>query len=284
MFLKEEGNEEANNHEIKNDKDNDMQSIYCIKNISLEWIKEFCRTDPTGASLFLHPKIHLFWRVVIPLSIFGTIVLFIISHSSIGASISFVFQVGRRIKNTLYTLDLIHSFEYMWYAGVYLLLISIAIFSQVWPYVKILLVLIIFVLPSSLLNKRKREVFLMILDATGKLMILDSYILIFMIFIFHYTLEFPVVEPSKAEKGSVVNVFVYVPFGFYGLIIGTIISLILSHIIIHLHRSIDEHPEQNKGKKAESYIALISFAKNKYLGKIIFRVLISILLYNTQRI
>ena len=85
LLLKEEGNEkaneEANNHEIKNDKDNDMQSKYCIKNMSLGWIKEFCRTDPIGASLFLHPKIHLFWRLFIPLSIFGTIVLFIISQS-----------------------------------------------------------------------------------------------------------------------------------------------------------------------------------------------------------
>ena len=169
----------------------------------------------------------------------------------------------------------------MWNAGVYLLLTSIAVFSLVWPHIKILFIFIAFVFPTSLLNKRKREVFLMILDATGKWVFFDKYILIFMIFTFHYTVEFPVVEPSEAEKGSILNIFVYLYLGFYGTIIGIIISLILSHIIIHLHRSLDEHPEQYKGKKAESYIALISFAKNKYLGKIIFRVLISILLFFT---
>ena len=167
---------------------------------------------------------------------------------------------------TFYTLDLVNSFMDMWNAGVYLLLTSIAVFSLVWPHIKILFIFIAFVFPTSLLNKRKREVFLMILDATGKWVFFDKYILIFMIFTFHYTVEFPVVEPSEAEKGSILNIFVYLYLGFYGTTIGIIISSILSHIIIHLHRSLDEHPEQYKGKKAENYIALISFAKNKTIS------------------
>jgi hypothetical protein len=88
-------------------------------------------------------------------------------------------------------------------------------------------------------------------------------------------------EQSEIEKGAIVNVFVYAAYGFLTLIIGTIISLCLSHIITHLHRSLDEHPDQNKGEKAESYTALISYAESKIFGKKNFQVIISILLILT---
>ena len=57
--------------------------------------------------------------------------------------------------------------------------------------------------------------------------------------------------------------------------------MFLSHIITHLHRGLDEHPDQNKGERAESYTALISFAEDKYLGKKFFRFLITFLLFGT---
>ena len=97
----------------------------------------------------------------------------------------------------------------------------------------------------------------------------------------HFHIEFPVVGPSEAEEASIIDSFIYGKYGFITLFLGTVNSLFLSHIITHLHRSLDEHPDQNKGEKAESYTALISFAKNKYLGTKCFRFLISILLFLT---
>ena len=282
-----EEDEETNNRitnvsEIKNVKNYDMESKYCINSISCKWLKEFGRTDPAGASLFLHPQIPLFWRIFIPLTIFGTIALFISSNSATGASVFIVFEVGRRIQiPSLFDFGLINSVRDMWKAGVYPLSILVAVFSGIWPYLKLVLMLISFVLPASLLNPRKREIILMILDATGKWSILDSYVMILMLVAFHFYISFPVVEPSEADKGSIINVFVYAAYGFFTLILGTIISLFISHIITHLHRGLDEHPDQNKGEKAQSYTALISFAESKYLGKKAFRVFISILLIST---
>ena len=282
-----EEDEETNNRisnlsEIKNVKNYDMESKYCINSISSKWLKEFGRTDPVGASLFLHPHIPLFWRIFIPLTIFGTIALFISSNSATGASVFIVFNVGRRIQiPSLFDFGLINSVRDMWKAGVYPLSILVAVFSGIWPYLKLVLMLISFVLPASLLNPRKREIILMILDATGKWSILDSYVMILMLVAFHFHIAFPVVEPSEADKGSIINVFVYAAFGFFTLILGTIISLFLSHIITHLHRGLDEHPDQNKGEKAQSYTALISFADSKKKKKKAFRIFISILLIST---
>ena len=272
----------TNASEIKNVKNYDMNSKYCMPSISISCLKEFGRTDPAGASLFLHPHIPIFWKIFIPLGIIGTFALFISSNSGTGASVYIIFELGRRIQiPSLFDFGLINSVRDMWEAGVYPLSVIVALFSGVWPYLKLILMLISFVLPTSLFNKRKRGRILWILDATGKWSILDSYVMILMLVAFHFHIEFPVVEPSEAKEGSIIDVFVYAAYGFFTLILGTVISLFLSHIITHLHRSLDEHPDQNKGEKAESYTALISFAKNKYLGTKCFRFLISILLFLT---
>ena len=283
LLDKEEINDRITNaSEIKNVKNYDMQSKYCFPGISVEWIKEFGRTDPAGASLFLHPHISIFWRIFIPLSIIGTMALFVSSNSSTGASVFVVFEIGRRIQiPSLFDFGLINSVRDMWEAGVYPLSIIIALFSGIWPYLKLVLMLISFVLPTSLFNKKKRGTILRILDATGKWSILDSYVMILMLVAFHFHITFPVIQQSDAEQGSLIDVFVYAAYGFFILILGTVISLCLSHIITHLHRSLDEHPDQNKGEKAESYTSLISFAENKYLPDKFFRALITVLLIVT---
>ena len=272
----------SNISELKNVKNYDMQSKYCINSISIKWIKEFGRTDPDGASLFLHPKIPIFWRIFIPLAIFCTVALFISSNSGTGASVFVVFDIGRRIQvPSLFDFGLINSIKEMCKAEVYFLALIVALFSGIWPYLKLVLMLISFVLPTSILNKRKREKILMRLDSTGKWSILDSYVMILMLVAFHFHIQFPLTEKSEIEKGAIINVFVYAAYGFLTLIIGTVISLCLSHIITHLHRSLDEHPDQNKGEKAESYTALISLAESKIFGKKIFQKIISILLILT---
>ena len=258
------------------------EASYCIPSFSVGFIKEFGRTDPEGCSLFLHPKVPLFWRIFIPLAILSTMALFISSNSGTGASVFVVFKVGRRIQvPSLFDFGLINSVRDFWKAGTYFLSVLVAVFSGIWPYVKLVLMMILFVMPASILNKRKREQFLRKLDAVGKWSILDSYIMTLMLVAFHFHVEFPVEEPSEAKDRSVIDVFVYAAYGFVTLIVGTIISLCLSHILTHLDRRLVEHPDQNKGEKAESYASLISFAENKYLGKRNFRILISILLFTT---
>ena len=272
----------TNISEIKNVKSYDMQSKYCINSISIQWIKEFGRTDPDGASLFLHPKIPIFWRIFIPLAILISAALFISSNSGTGASVFVVFDIGRRIQvPSLFDFGLINSIREMCKAGVYFLALVVALFSGFWPYLKLLLMLISFVLPTSILNKRKRESILMALDSTGKWSILDSYVMILMLVAFHFHIQFPLNEESEVEKGAIVNVFVYAAYGFLTLILGTVISLCLSHIITNLNRSLDEHPDQNKGEKAESYTALISFAESKIFSKKNFQIIISFLLILT---
>ena len=269
--------------ENKNNNDNDINNNarYACKCVCQNWLKEFGRTDPEGSSLFLNPRISLFWRIFIPLGILLNIALFISSNSSVGASVYVLFTVGRKVKvPSLFDFGLINSVTDMWKAGVYPLSILIAFFSGIWPYLKLIMMLIAFTTPSSLLKKEKRESVLMFLDATGKWSILDSYVMILMLVAFQFDVKFPIIG-ELVKKNIFVDVYVWAATGFLTLLIGTCISLGLSHIITHLHRGLDEHPDQNKGEEAESFKSLISFADNKIIGKGLFQFFITLLLFGT---
>ena len=88
---------------------------------------------------------------------------------------------------------------------------------------------------------------MLILDATGKFSILDTYVMIMMLVAFQFHINLPVSDKSKAIDGSVFDVFIYAAYGFITLITGTLVSLTLSHIITHLHRNLDKHPDENTG-------------------------------------
>ena len=268
--------------DLKDIKNAPTEAKYCIENISIKWLKELGRTDPSGASLFLDPRLPLFFRIFIPLAILLTIALFISANSGIGASVFVVFQLGKRVQvPSLFNFGLINSVHDMCVAGSWVLSVLVAVFSGIWPYLKLLLMLISFLLPTSILSHKSREKILIILDATGKFSILDSYVMIMMLVAFHFHIDIPLSEKSLAKSSSIIDVFVYAAYGFFALILATLISLCLSHIITQLHRRLDEHPDQNKGEKAESHKSIMSFAKSKCFGDRPFRIFISVMLFTT---
>ncbi len=268
--------------------DNESNSVSNISNAayaymctSFNYIKEFFRSDPEGSSLFLNPNINIFWRISIPFLILLNIAMFISSNTGVGASVYVLLTVGRKVRiPSLFDFGLVNSVTDMWKAGVYPLSFLIAFFSGIWPYLKLIMMLISFITPASILKKEKRETVLMFLDATGKWSILDSYVMILMLVAFHFDVKFPITGEGVKEH-VYVDVYVLAAYGFLTLLTGTCFSLGLSHIITHLHRGLDEHPDQNKGEEAESYKSLITFAESNYLSKEIFQTVITILLFLT---
>ena len=274
--------EQENITEFKDVKNSSIEAKYCFDNIKIDWIKELGRTDPYGASLFLNPRVPIFFRIFVPLAILFTRALFISSNSGIGAQVYIVLNLGRRIKApSLFDFSLVNSVHDMWLAGSEVLSSLVAVFSGVWPYMKLLLMLISFFLPTTILSHKSREKILIVLDATGKFSILDSYVMIMMMVAFHFHVEIPVTDQSQSEKGSIVDIFTNAAYGFITLIIGTLISLFLSHVITHLARNLDEHPDQNKGEKAENFKSIMSFAKIQCVKDTTFRIFISSLLFIT---
>ena len=246
-----------------------------------DWFKEFGRFDSEGSSLFLNSNINIFWRIIIPLVILFNIAFFISFFTTMEASIYILLTVGREIKvPPILDFTIINSITGMCQANVYLLSLIIAFLSGIWPCIRLLIMLIIFLTPSSILKKSKRESILMFCDATGKWGIFNTFQMILMFVALHFEIKFPKI--SKNVKDDVlIDLFIYQATGFIMLIMATFLSLILSHIIIYLNRSLDKHPDENTGEKAKCRKSIITFADNKILGSIFFRVIITILLFSS---
>lgn len=102
----------------------------------------------------------------------------------------------------------------MWLAGSEVLSTLVALFSGVWHYMKLVLMLISFFLLTSILSHKRREKILIVLDATGKFSFLDTYIMIMMIVVFHFHVEVPISEQSQAKNGAIVDIFSLCAYGF----------------------------------------------------------------------
>mmetsp|Transcript_14969 Transcript_14969/g.20920 ORF Transcript_14969/g.20920 Transcript_14969/m.20920 type:complete len:1071 (+) Transcript_14969:86-3298(+) len=228
-------------------------SIICMAILSYSGIRKLSSTtseviplinpfEPSkDPSLGLSPKIPWFARVGIPTFILCLIATFISSNTGVGASV--VMELTATTENYNQTLDdipplfkfsLWNSVHDMWVAGVYPLSLLIFVFSGLWPYTKLFLMLFAWLTPASILSVSRRETLLMFLDALGKWSLIDTYVLVLMMVAFNFKIDLAFLH---------VNLVVIPNAGFYLFVVATIGSLIATHVILAIHRHI-RHPPQ----------------------------------------
>jgi hypothetical protein len=247
----------------------DMSQVGCFAS--------FFRTDG-DASLLMNPKLPLFVRLLMPFLLFVNISMFFSSNSSIGASVFAKFSIGDDKLVSLpsmFDFGLINSIHDMYEAKAYFLAGLIAVMSCAWPYLKLVLMVITWILPSSILGKKKREGILKLLDALGKWSLVDSFVMILMLVAFHIAISFPTVS-SQVKAPLTIFLYVYPAYGFVTLMIGTIVSLTLSHVILAIDRYVDESFESDNDAPEEK-IALLNFCKTSWLKPFIAIILLATL-------
>mmetsp|Transcript_34010 Transcript_34010/g.69337 ORF Transcript_34010/g.69337 Transcript_34010/m.69337 type:complete len:1431 (+) Transcript_34010:80-4372(+) len=186
----------------------------------------------SSTSLMYHQSIHKTFKYGFPVILALTIILILSSNISIGASVDL--QVTKSNGQSLTSLINIYQFSLsstlgeMWRAGVYMLMLLIWFCSGVWPYVKLILMLVCWITSTRRLPPIKREKILYLLDALGKFSLIDTYVLVLMMVAFRYHLE-------VAGTGAL-DVYVTPKFGFYSFLVATIVSLVSGHAILFLHR------------------------------------------------
>lgn len=197
----------------------------------------------------MHRQAALCDSIVVPKSAkFGmpilyamTCLLFLASNTSVGATVTV-----RAIKHDLGSLDsgadiyLPEVFTFslgdtvlnMWRAGVYTLALLILLFSGVWPYAKLVAMWISWSTPG--LDLRARGQFLKNLDAFGKWSLLDSFVLMLFMVLFHFEVR----TPEDVSGYGALTVSVHPQRGFFVFLLATVLSMILGHITTgyhHLH-------------------------------------------------
>ncbi|ELP86273.1 hypothetical protein EIN_114170 [Entamoeba invadens IP1] len=229
------------------------------------WIcKQFLRTDDGGASLFLDSRITIFLRVIVPLLIFINMSIFIISNTGTGATVFGYLVLGNtnEMSFEMSEFGLVDTVTDMWTAKVYALSSLILIFSGIWPYTKLVMMLVCWLMPSTLLTPKYRGKILSVLDALGKWSFLDSYVMTLMTMAFFFDLKLPLHHPENVHSNVAIDLYVNPELGFTTLMLGTLMSLFLSHFMVFLHNYILSNPSDNIGADAKIYKSLFSTRRN----------------------
>jgi hypothetical protein len=206
-------------------------------------------TAPEGKSLFhtsYGSKGGIIVRHLIPLVVIGTIVLLLSSNLRIGATVDLEVSFGaggfhgRKISvPSLFTFSLGNTATELFKAGSYPLFFLVVVFSGIWPYAKLLLMMKGWFMSAP--EPKRREYLLLTLDALGKCSLVDTYVLVVMMVAFRYHVDIGDVAAAA------VDVYVTPHYGFYGFLVATCMSLVLGHVMVHFHRRSQGHGKGIEG-------------------------------------
>eukprot|EP00592_Proboscia_alata_P024895 CAMPEP_0194446234 /NCGR_PEP_ID=MMETSP0176-20130528/128317_1 /TAXON_ID=216777 /ORGANISM="Proboscia alata, Strain PI-D3" /LENGTH=1187 /DNA_ID=CAMNT_0039272911 /DNA_START=74 /DNA_END=3638 /DNA_ORIENTATION=- len=208
--------------------------------------KEFSFGGLLSDQLMFHPSVPSELRHTLPVLTILIIILFVTSNIAVGASVDAVLssqQTGQESDmklNGLFEFSLGKTVREMYEAGVYALMLLILVFTGIWPYVKLVLMLFAYIVPQDILPQSTREELFVWLDALGKFSLVDTYVMVLFLVAFRFHL---VVDEQLA-----VDVFVNPNYGFYSFLLATILSLIMGHVFLYYHRqstAVKEYPKSN---------------------------------------
>jgi hypothetical protein len=184
---------------------------------------------PKCKALFKSDGVPEIVRFALPILVVGTIVLLVSSNLSVGASVNLSLRLGDE-KHLhlpgLFQFSLANTITEFYRAGIYPLLFLVVVFSGIWPYAKLLLMLSAWLKPHASSSAREEQ--LLLLDALSKFSLVDTYVLVVMVVAFRFHLD--VIESLGFD------VFVNPEFGFYSFLLATCLSLLLGHGMLYFHR------------------------------------------------
>jgi len=130
-------------------------------------------------------------------------------------------------KWNVFSFTLTSSIDDFWSAKAYPLALIIAIWSGAWPYVKLLLLLVIWLHPMKGPLRKKA---LVILDQLGKFSFIDLYVMIFMAVSFYITIAF-----TEFGVGVDMAIKVEIEQGVTLFAIMTLLSMFYSMLFLYFH-------------------------------------------------
>jgi len=197
---------------------------------------------PPWECLASHPRVSTAASLALVMGTLATMGFFFASNSGLSVEVVAVLEAGdhKFTLNNLFAFDLLNSVRDMWDAKIYPLALLILVFSGIWPYAKLILMLACLLVPTSRLAPDRRRRFLEFLDAYGKWSLVDTYVLVmFMVgFHFKFTTQDPAIVQIVGNLGIPASMEVQIEpkTGIHYFISATILSLVLGNLICMMHR------------------------------------------------
>ncbi len=190
-----------------------------------------------------------YMKVLLPLGLVLTTALFIWSHVAYAATVKLEVRLlpnaglkgGAEVLHlgSLFKFSLTSSVKDMWQAHVYVLAVLVALCSGVWPYTKLILLGVCWFSPTI----PRRGQILEWIDVLGKWALVDTFVMTLMLVAFHFdvTVGDATGDPHAASLVDAVTVRVFVEAlpSFFVYVLASCLSLVLGHVTVARHRSID---------------------------------------------
>mmetsp|Transcript_4789 Transcript_4789/g.11355 ORF Transcript_4789/g.11355 Transcript_4789/m.11355 type:complete len:1435 (+) Transcript_4789:78-4382(+) len=189
-------------------------------------------------SLFQSSSISESVRFLFPIGVVGTMVILLASNLNVGASVNLSLNLGGAHTFELpglFEFSLVNTVTEFYHARIYPLLFLVVGFSGIWPYLKLLLLLHVWVQPYP--SRQDREARMLRLDALSKFSLVDTYVLVVMIVAFRMHMDL--------AQNYGLDVIITPEFGFYAFLLATCLSLLLGHGMVYYHRLEARAPGRN---------------------------------------
>jgi len=196
--------------------------------------------------LAFHPRTAPSFRWALPLLVFANATMFIASNTVPGTNIMFALKAnGVDVASfpPVKQYTLVSSVKEMIDSQVWALAILIVVFSGCWPYLKLLMMLACWFLPTRILSVARRQKVLDFLDAYGKWSLVDMFIMVIMMVAFKFNLSdsnlpLPLISDLFKSVGAsfAFDVFADPTLSFHLFILATFSSLVLGHLMTGCHR------------------------------------------------
>jgi hypothetical protein len=150
------------------------------------------------------------------------------------------FIVVQASREDLFNFSLVGTVRDMWHAKVYVIAILIVLFSGVWPYLKIFGMFFLWEISGKIVKSSTRGKFLKIVDRLGKWSLFDSFVMTMFMVAFRFHLH-TVEDVNKNQNDGPLSfgdldVVVQPKRSFYVFLSATILSLVLGHAALSMHR------------------------------------------------
>ena len=195
-----------------------------------------CQCD----ALVCAPELMLPVRVAVPFILLVNIGLFVSGHLTIGAHVDVGVSIGGQSVelDSIFQFSLGNSLLDMWNAGAYALAVFIGLFSGVWPYTKLLMMLSTWMFPTCCMTPKKRGQLLMTLDTLGKWSLIDVYVLAMSMLGFRFLIDSPL-RTYMPQPLYVITLQCTPVWGLYGFVLAVVSSLLTNHVMIAAHRKVE---------------------------------------------
>jgi len=188
--------------------------------------------------------IPLFHRVFIPVSLLGNIALFLSGHLSPVASVRIIGSIlGSDLHiDGFFMFSMVDSIEEIWEVGAKALAVMVSIVSICWPYMKQLMLIILWFAPTKYVSVSRRGTILHWLDLLGKWSMADIFVILMSLVSFSIYIRSPNTFLFLENDLYSININVVAMWGLYANLLAQILSQILSHFILHYHRKVIDDP------------------------------------------